>query len=71
MAYPTNLSKKVKKKSREVWNPDSWIAMLNELLLWVVVLRGIFLGMFLFSVTHGDFEQENLLLDSLNPACGQ
>ena len=45
--------------------------MLNELLLGVVVLRGIFVGMLLFSVTHGDFEQENLLLDSLNPACRQ
>ena len=44
--------------------------MLTGLLFGVIVLRGIFLWM-IFLLILGDFEQENLLQVSPNPACGQ
>ena len=45
--------------------------MLNGLLIGVAVIWGIVLWMILFFVILGDFEQENLLQVSPNPACGQ
>ena len=45
--------------------------MLDGLLLRVIVLRRMFLWMIHFLVILGDFEQENLLQVSPNPAYGQ